>query len=53
MGKLYDHWCTGIPEPKDMNAEISRRLDLQNDKIMRSFAVISMKHNKAMGRLLT
>ena len=32
-GKLYDHWYTSIPEPKDMNAEINRRLDLQKKKV--------------------
>ena len=32
-GKLYNHWYTSIPEPKDMNAEINRRLDLQKKKV--------------------
>ena len=48
-GKLYNHWYTSIPEPKDMNAEINRRLDLQNKKSMLPFAVISMNNNKAVG----
>ena len=48
-GKLYDHWYTSIPEPQDMNAEINRRLDLQNKKSMLPFAVISMRNNKAVG----
>ena len=48
-GKLYNHWYTSIPEPKDMNAEINRRLDLQNKKSMLPFAVISMINNKAVG----
>ena len=48
-GKLYNHWYTSIPEPKDMDAEISRRLDLQEDKSMVPFSVISMKDNKAVG----
>ena len=48
-GKLYNHWYTSIPEPKDMNAEINRRLDLQNKKSMLPFAVISMRNNKAVG----
>ena len=48
-GKLYNHWYTSIPEPKDMNAEINRRLDLQNKKSMLPFAVISMRSNKAVG----
>ena len=48
-GKLYNHWYTSIPEPKDMDAEINRRLDLQNDKSMLPFSVISMKDNKAVG----
>ena len=48
-GKLYNHWYTSIPEPKDMNAEINRRLDLQNKKVMLPFAVISMRNNKAVG----
>ena len=48
-GKLYNHWYTSIPEPKDMNAEINRRLDLQNKKSMLPFPVISMRNNKAVG----
>ena len=32
-----------------MNAEINRRLDLQNNKRMLPFAVISKSNNKAMG----
>ena len=48
-GKLYNHWYTSIPEPKDMIAEINRRLDLQNKKSMLPFAVISMRSNKAVG----
>ena len=48
-GKLYNHWYTSIPEPKDMNAEINRRLDLQNKKSMLPFAVISLRNNKAVG----
>ena len=48
-GKLYNHWYTSIPEPKDMNAEINRRLDLQKKKSMLPFAVISMRNNKAVG----
>ena len=48
-GKLYNHWYTSIPEPKDMDAEINRRLDLQNKKSMLPFAVISMRSNKAVG----
>ncbi len=27
-GRLYNDWYTSIPEPKDTNAEINRRLDL-------------------------
>ena len=48
-GKLYNHWYTKVPEPKDMSAEINRRLDLQNKKSMLPFAVISMNNNKAVG----
>ena len=48
-GRLYNHWYTSIPEPKDMDAEINRRLDLQNKKSMLPFAVISMRNNKAVG----
>ena len=32
-----------------MNAEINRRLDLQNKKSMLPFAVISMRNIKAVG----
>ena len=34
-GKLYNHWYTSIPEPKDMVAEINRRLDEGSKRFIR------------------
>ena len=48
-GKLYDHWYTSIPDPKNMNSEIDRRLQLQQKKSMLPFAVISLPDNVAVG----
>ena len=48
-GKLYEHWYTSIPEPKDMDAEINRRLDLQQKNSMVPFAVISLRDKIAVG----
>ena len=48
-GKLYDHWYTSIPEPKNMNLEIDRRLDLQQKNSMVPFAVISLRDKIAVG----
>ena len=48
-GKLYDHWYTSIPEPKNMNLEIDRRLDLQQKNSMVPFAVISLRDKRAVG----
>ena len=48
-GKLYNHWYTSIPKPKNMKAEIERRLKLQDMGTMLPFAVISLKTEKAVG----
>ena len=48
-GKLYDHWYTSIPEPKNMNLEIDRRLDLQQKNNMVPFAAISLWDKIAVG----
>ena len=48
-GKLYNHWYTSIPQPKNMKMEIERRLKLQDMSTMLPFAVISLKTEKAVG----
>ena len=48
-GKLYNHWYTSIPQPKNMKIEIERRLKLQDMGTMLPFAVISLKTEKAVG----
>jgi len=48
-GKLYNHWYTSIPQPKNMEMEIERRLKLQDMGTMLPFAVISLKTEKAVG----
>ena len=48
-GKLYNHWYTSIPKPKNMKAEIDRRLKLQDMGSMLPFAVISLIEEKAVG----
>ena len=48
-GKLYNHWYTSIPKPKNMKAEIERRLKLQDMGSMLPFAVISLIEEKAVG----
>ena len=48
-GKLYNHWYTSIPKPKNMKLEIERRLKLQDMSTMLPFAVISLKTEKAVG----
>ena len=48
-GKLYNHWYTSIPKPKNMKAEIERRLKLQDMGTMLPFAVISLIEEKAVG----
>ena len=48
-GKLYNHWYTSIPQPKNMKMEIERRLKLQDMGTMLPFAVISLKTEKAVG----
>ena len=48
-GKLYNHWYTSIPKPKNMKLEIERRLKLQDIGSMLPFAVISLIEEKAVG----
>ena len=48
-GKLYNHWYTSIPQPKNMKMEIETRLKLQDMGTMLPFAVISLKTEKAVG----
>jgi RimJ/RimL family protein N-acetyltransferase len=48
-GELWNHWYTAIPTPEGMNAEITRRLDLQAKGSMCPFAVIEPASGRAVG----
>ena len=48
-GELWNHWYTAIPTPEGMNAEITRRLDLQAKGSMCPFAVIDPATHQAVG----
>jgi len=48
-GELWNHWYTAIPSPEGMDAEITRRLDLQAKGSMCPFAVIAPSTGKAVG----
>ena len=49
VGDLWQIWYTHIPSPDEMNAEIERRLLLQQKGSMAPFAVIDTKTNRAVG----
>lgn len=49
VGNLWAIWYTAIPSPESMNAEISRRLDLQRQGKMAPFAVINPANGRAVG----
>lgn len=48
-GELWNLWYTTIPTPDQMQAEIDRRLGLQNQGSMLPFAVIEKSNGKAVG----
>ena len=48
-GLLFNHWYSNIPEPKDMEKEIKRRLALQKANSMLPFAVIIKRDDRAVG----
>lgn len=47
--ELWNLWYTTIPTPDQMQAEIDRRLGLQNQGSMLPFAVIEKSSSKAVG----
>ena len=49
VGDLWQIWYTHIPSPDEMNAEIERRLALQQKGGMAPFVVIDGKTNRAVG----
>ena len=48
-GKLWELWYTNIPTPEMMQAQIQRRLSLQQQGTMLPFAVIENSSGKAVG----
>jgi RimJ/RimL family protein N-acetyltransferase len=48
-GELWNHWYTVIPTPEGMQAEITRRLDLQIQGSMTPFAVVDPRSGRAVG----
>ena len=48
-GELWNLWYTSIPTPDKLDAEISRRLDLQEKGAMLPFAIIDNATGQAVG----
>jgi RimJ/RimL family protein N-acetyltransferase len=48
-GQLWTLWYTSIPAPDQLDAEISRRLALQQQGAMLPFSVIEKSSNQAVG----
>lgn len=48
-GTLWTLWYTSIPTPEGMEAEIERRLGLQQAGTMLPFAVVSLPENRIVG----
>ena len=48
-GLLFNHWYSNIPEPRNMENEIKRRLALQEANSMLPFAVLTKRNDKAVG----
>ena len=48
-GSLFNHWYGNIPEPRNMENEIKRRLALQEANSMLPFAVLTKRNDKAVG----
>ena len=48
-GELWNLWYTAIPKPEAMQAEIARRLKLQETGSMLAFAVQSVASGKIVG----
>lgn len=48
-GELWQLWYTSVPEPKEMTAEIERRLNLQRSGSMLPFTVLEQPAGRAVG----
>lgn len=48
-GDLHRLWYTTVPKPEDVEAEIRRRLDLQQQGSMLPFAILDATSSKAVG----
>ncbi|MFT9064100.1 MAG: GNAT family protein [Acetobacter persici] len=48
-GEPWKVWCTSVPRPEAMQADIERRLDLQKRGTMLPYAVISLPENRIVG----
>ncbi|QEG01615.1 hypothetical protein Mal15_56930 [Stieleria maiorica] len=48
-GRLWELWYTSVPAPDAMAAEISRRLELYQRRLMVPFTVIDQASDKAVG----
>ena len=48
-GLLFNHWYSNIPEPRDMENEIKRRLSIQEANSMLPFAVLTKRNSRAVG----
>lgn len=48
-GQLWTVWCTTVPRPEQMQAEIDRRLALQDAGSMLPYTVINTADNRVVG----
>ncbi len=48
-GELWNLWYTGVPRPEGMQAEIRRRLNLQDAGSMVPFAVVERQSGRTVG----
>lgn len=48
-GEPWKVWCTSVPRPETMQADIERRLDLQKRGTMLPYAVVSLPENRIVG----
>ncbi|GAN68361.1 GNAT family N-acetyltransferase [Acetobacter orleanensis] len=48
-GEQWKVWCTSVPQPDAMAADIARRLDLQKRGTMLPYTVVSLPDNRVVG----
>ncbi len=48
-GRIWDHWYTSVPRPEGMEAEVQRRLELQEQGLMMPFAAVRQSDDAVLG----